>query len=219
MTMKKRSLVPRETNDFYKTPYFCTDALLQVEALAPVVWEPACGDGEISEVLKTAGYYVWSTDLFDRGYGIVGQDFLRSGLLLPCSIVTNPPYKLAVEFVERALSFPNVDKVCMLMRLGWLEGGGRETRLFSKTPPTRVWVCSDRPTLWNGSDDTVRTSGGAIAYAWYVWERDAEVTPGRFAGGWLRRRHNLNLALASNVRARDRYTLAMLTYLEAAGDV
>ena len=33
------------------------------------IWECACGQGHLSEVLKANGYNVKSTDLIDRGYG------------------------------------------------------------------------------------------------------------------------------------------------------
>lgn len=45
------------------------EMLLQMEAFAPVIWEPACGEGHISKVLAAHGYEVISTDLIYRGFG------------------------------------------------------------------------------------------------------------------------------------------------------
>ena len=38
------------------------------EDFFPFVWECACGGGHLSEVLKTRGYDVKSSDIIDRGY-------------------------------------------------------------------------------------------------------------------------------------------------------
>lgn len=43
-----------------------------------VIWEPACGCGNISKVLESQKYDVISTDLYDRGYGKSGIDFLQT---------------------------------------------------------------------------------------------------------------------------------------------
>lgn len=64
--------------------------------------EPACGAGHLSEMLKSYGYEVISSDLYDHGYGVVGQDFLKSEIKAEC-FLTNPPFKFALEFVEHAV--------------------------------------------------------------------------------------------------------------------
>ena len=58
----------REDNDFYATDPKALELLLDLEEFDPYVWEPACGKGHLSEVLKKRGYIVRSTDLIDRGY-------------------------------------------------------------------------------------------------------------------------------------------------------
>lgn len=63
----------RVENDFYATPEESTKALLAVEEVIYPAWEPACGQGHISKLLT--GGTVFSTDLVDRGYGVV-KDFL-----------------------------------------------------------------------------------------------------------------------------------------------
>ena len=51
------------------------------------------------------------------------------------NIVTNPPYKYAQEFVEKALSIiPEGKKVAMFLKLTFLEGKARRA-LFRSTPP------------------------------------------------------------------------------------
>src|SRR4051812_20502286 len=77
--------------DFYPTPRWATFALIESERFAGDVWECACGDGAMSAVLGETGNQVISSDLYDRGFGEVGHDFLRTGRTAP-NIVTNPPY-------------------------------------------------------------------------------------------------------------------------------
>jgi hypothetical protein len=64
-----------------------------------VIWEPACGGGKMVAALREAGFDVIGSDIAD------GVDFLhhappKTGI---CAIITNPPYLLAREFIERAL--------------------------------------------------------------------------------------------------------------------
>ena len=112
----------REKDDFYPTPRCATDALLERETFLQHVWEPACGDGAISKVLKENGYTVFSSDLVDRGYehGMIGSiDFLSEtdqyvpATLDPFDIITNPPFKFAQEFIEKALSYERCNRVAI----------------------------------------------------------------------------------------------------------
>lgn len=172
--------------DFHPTPRVGIEALLGVETLSPVVWEPACGDGAISKVLEDAGHDVLSTDLNDWGYGQPGIDFLMcaaTGIApeKPFDIVTNPPFKLAEEFVETAMTC-GPEKLCLLLRLNWLEGQRRK-ELFSRHPLARVWVFSKRLPMMHRHDHPTRVqSSSAIAFAWFVWDRAHDGPP---TLGWV----------------------------------
>lgn len=95
-----------EAHDYYATEPKATEVLLEQEHFAPVVWECACGEGHISKVLESHGYNVVSTDLVYRGYGRLNPcDFLLENVVdFSGDIITNPPYKYALEFVEHALN-------------------------------------------------------------------------------------------------------------------
>ena len=98
----------------------------------------------MSRVLEEAGYEVVSRDLVDRGYGEVADFLSIDNLAWEGNIVTNPPYKYAQQFVEKALSIiPEGKKVAMFLKLTFLEGKARRA-LFRSTPPIRVWVSSSR---------------------------------------------------------------------------
>jgi hypothetical protein len=163
----------REKDDFYPTPPHATQALLDMVKFEGDVWECACGDGAISKVLEQNGFKVYSSDLFDRGYGDVGVDFLSTYKKVD-NIITNPPYKLAQEFVEHALK--NADKkVAMLLKLNFLEGVKRYN-MFKSTPLKHVLVFSKRLTFYEGTLEKTKRSG-VLAYAWYVWEKSYEGKP------------------------------------------
>lgn len=126
----------RETNDYYATPPKALELLLELEDFSPNVWECACGEGHLSEVLKKRGFNVRSSDLIDRGYGEGGVDFLKISEKYDGDIITNPPYKFAQEFVEKALEIiTDGHKIAMFLRIQFLEGKSRR-RLFDSTPPT-----------------------------------------------------------------------------------
>ncbi len=165
-----RRVVQASGADFYPTPAWATYALIDNETFEGSIWEPACGTGSMSEVLKATGNRVFSTDVHNYGYVDCHPptvDFLTTRMLCD-NIVTNPPYNLAEQFVR--VGYTQCDnKLCLLLRLSFLEGAGRASGLFAELPPSRVWVFSERITFYpNG----VRTGGsGTTAYAWFVWDK------------------------------------------------
>ena len=161
--------------DLYETPPEATRALLDAVTLPPCCWEPACGKGAISEVLKAAGHEVISSDLNDYGYSdaVTGVDFL----LEPhnpiidtdeCAIVTNPPFKLADEFVRHALTL--CPTVIMLLQLAFIESVGRSDILDNEQLAVVLPFRNRLPMMhrdgWTGPRST-----NAQPFAWYVWNR------------------------------------------------
>lgn len=154
--------------DFYPTPRWATFALTEVEAFTGPIWDPACGDGAMAEVLTEAGYRVICSDLYDHCFGETGHDFLTT-TRHAANIVTNPPYHSAEGFVARALQAAD-RKFALLLRLAFLEGANRANTIFHRTPPSRVWVFSERVTFYRKGATVA--GGGTTAYAWFVWDRD-----------------------------------------------
>lgn len=155
--------------DFFPTPSWATHALVDNESFQGEIWECACGDGSMSEVLEEAGGRVISSDLYDRGFGECGHDFLNTKRRAP-NIVTNPPYNAAEGFVRSGLEQAN-QKFALLLRLAFLEGANRQRTIFSESPPSRVWVFSERITFYPAGAE--RKGSGTTAYAWFVWDKDA----------------------------------------------
>jgi hypothetical protein len=158
--------------DYFPTPAWATHALIDNEKFSGGIWECACGDGAMSEVLKLTGQKVVSSDLFRRGYGESGHDFVASDRTAD-NIVTNPPYNSAEGFVASGVKLAR-KKFALLLRLAFLEGSNRANTIFSKCPPSRVWVFSERVTFYPAGADI--KSSGTTAYAWFVWDKDASGT-------------------------------------------
>jgi hypothetical protein len=78
-------------------------------------------------------------------------------------IIGNPPFSLALEFVERSLFFNDEATVAFLLRLSFLESAARfRTGIWAEL--ARVHVLAERPSFTgNGRTD-------ASAYAWFVWK-------------------------------------------------
>jgi len=168
----------RQKDDFYPTPPEGTVSLLIVETFSGLIWEPACGDGAICKVLIDAGHKVMATDLVDRGYGESRRDFLMEWNEFVPNIITNPPFKLSVDFAHKAISLAS-EKVAMLVQLRFLEGVERQ-ELFKKHPPSRVWVFAKRLPMPSG--DAEGTKGGMLAFAWFIWDK-SHVGPTQL--GWI----------------------------------
>ena len=165
----------REENDFYATDPKSLEIFLEALdrdnfKLHNRIWECACGQGHLSEVLKKHGYKVFSTDLVDRGYGEYNQNFLYLRSTGEQDILTNPPYKYAKEFVEHSLDILKDGYYCvMFLKIQFLEGKERR-KLFKKYPPRYVYVNSSRQTCYINGDMSKKMSS-ASCYYWFIWEK------------------------------------------------
>ena len=172
----------REINDFYATDPKALEIFLDTLErdgikLHPNIWECACGMGHLSKVLESKGYSVLSTDLIDRGYGIVDNDsdFINGKYYTHTKfdgdILTNPPYKYAKEFVETALNkIEYGNYVIMFLKIQFLEGKERR-KLFDNHPPKYVYVNSARQTCYINGDMSKKMSS-ASCYCWFIWEKE-----------------------------------------------
>jgi len=169
--MRIRSPLAERSNDCYETPACAVEALLEHERFSDAVWEPACGPGAIVRVLRARGHLVYATDLVDYGCedAEAGVDFLMAPLpsVHIGAIVTNPPYKLANEFVAHALAL-GVPTVAMLLRLTLLESE-RRAAILDCGLLARVYVFARRLPMMHRQGWTGPRAGSAVAHAWFVW--------------------------------------------------
>ncbi|MDR1755221.1 MAG: hypothetical protein LBR74_10085 [Eubacterium sp.] len=123
----------RVEDDYYATPFSSTQAILEREFLIGSILEPACGEGHIGKVVKDRYpyYELILTDLGERsdkfhlgmesGIDFLTHDYGRTF----DNIITNPPFMLVKEFINRALEIAN-DKVLMFCKIQLLEGKSRK---------------------------------------------------------------------------------------------
>ncbi len=184
MSATNRSDV-RVALDVYPTPAWCVHRLLEDVQLPGGHWsEPCAGDGAvIKAVNEIREDIVWSAielrlecrqRLMRTGARVRIADALESPWQLHDEIIdvviTNPPYALAEEFLEKALKMAPF--VAMLLRLDFL-GSARRAPFFRTTPPD-VHVLPNRPSFVRGGHDNCE-------YAWFVWHEGRERPYGRLS--------------------------------------
>jgi len=158
----------RHPDDYYRTPHWCTQALLDYYGTPTNVLDPCCGDGGILEVCHQANRRGVEIDA-ERARMAVGLGTVECGDWLSDdheiswsqTIVMNPPFKLAMEFLTKAIE-SEAAAVYALLRLGYL-GSQRRCAWWRAHPPTGVLVLSTRPSFtFDGKTD-------GTEYAWFSW--------------------------------------------------
>jgi hypothetical protein len=170
-----------DSPDDFPSPPWATRALIEhviddKKALAAMTCiEPACGAGHMSKVLHEYFSNVHSSDAFTYGYGQI-RDFLVHPYATNASdwVITNPPFRLAEEFVLRALKVARVG-VAIIARTVFLESVGRYEGIFAKSPPTKFAQSCERVPMIRGRLEKTATT--ATGYAWFVWEKGRKSAP------------------------------------------
>jgi hypothetical protein len=177
MGARNGALESREDNDYYATDPRALELFLEKfnedgECLSENVWECACGEGFLSDVLLSHGHSVYSSDLVDRGYyGTDIKDFLNTNTYWNGDILTNPPYKYAKEFVLKALdSINNGHKVIFFLKCQFLEGQERLKTIYKNNPPKYVYVHSSRQNCAKNGDFE-KYKSATLCYCWFVWQK------------------------------------------------
>ena len=167
---------PMDSPDDFPTPPWATRALLEhvlntrrSEFRSMSCLEPACGAGHMSRVLKEYFGEVRSSDAYDYGYA-PKRDFLNYPYEANAVdwIITNPPFRLAEEFVLRSLKVARRG-VAILARTVFLESIGRYEGIFLQHPPSTFAQFVERVPMVKGRLDMKATT--ATGYAWLVWDK------------------------------------------------
>lgn len=173
---KRKGPDPQNVREYFRTPEYAIRPIVR-QFLAdgiPLdnVCDPCAGDGVIRDVVEdmVPNVSTWAADIEPLHPSVMREDYLSPARVL-CNhyelTIMNPPFSLAIPFVERARTESTT--VAALLRLNWLEGIKRFAWLSANLPD--VYVLSKRPSFHpRGKTD-------ACAYAWFVWG------PGR-GGRW-----------------------------------
>ena len=160
----------RRKSDFYETPYSMTRHLFSVEKFdrGGTCLEPACGNLAIVQILF---------EHFDnvRFYDIE-KDFLTETQSFDY-VITNPPYSLAFEFIQKAKQVCN--KFAFLLPLSYLHGKKRYDYVYQdqKFPLKSVSVFTRYPLLGEPLREDGKYNTGMMVYAWYVWDKEYKGEP------------------------------------------
>ncbi|ESZ38543.1 SAM-dependent methyltransferase [Mesorhizobium sp. M1060] len=112
---------------------------------------------------------VESSDAHHYGFGPI-RDFLEYPFAAGSRdwVITNPPFRLAEQFVDRALTVARIG-VAILARTVFLESAGRYEDIFQHRPPTIFAQFVERVPMVKGRLD--RKASTATGYAWFVWDK------------------------------------------------
>lgn len=169
--------------EHYETAPWAIRSVLDVEPIDTLtVLDPCTGSGIIAAAVKFRHPAKWvqTIDIHDWGFPLDWQmSFLDCAAdLSNCTVVMNPPFSLASEFVEHALKL-GAKKVICFQRLAWFESRERAA-FFNFYQPDRIWLCGDRATSWrhdiSPKDRKVhpktgkKRTGSTTAHAWFIFE-------------------------------------------------
>lgn len=180
-----------ERLEAFETPRWAIESILDVELTTRSIFDPCCGLGAITRVVAERGMFVEALDIIDWHEILPAQwnpscvvwkaDFLTWGHdLTDDTVIMNPPFSKAEEFVSRAQAL-NARKIICFQRQAWRESAARRL-WWEQNSPARVWVCGARAPCWRFDllgTEKAKKSSSPTSYAWYVWERGhkgAEVT-------------------------------------------
>jgi hypothetical protein len=164
---------PKDSLDDFPTPPWATRALCEFllgrGLIEPGMWvrEPAANRGHMARPLGEYFSLVIASDVADYGAGFTLDDFLMPGELQRTDwMITNPPFRLAEEFLVRGLQTTR-HGVALLVRTSFLEGIGRYERVFSEAAPHHVLQFSERVVMHKGR--LSKDGSTATAYCWLIW--------------------------------------------------
>lgn len=163
--------------DLYNTPKEALDKLMDFADLNKYsrILEPCAGKGVISEYLKGFGYSIETNEAFDHGYQTnYKEDFLKFNEDFQYDfIVSNPPYKIAKEFVLKG--FKVAKEQYQLLRVSFLEGKSRYEDLFSLGHLKGIYLFTSRISCSEGVDEL--PTANAVCYAWLHFDREYKGNP------------------------------------------
>jgi len=182
--------------EFFETPTWVADRILDVEVMTSKVIDPCAGRGILGGAAHRAGYnQILEADL-NKWPGqnhtirpninwLKNEGFAEEvrAKWSDATVFMNPPFSLTCDFIDRSFEL-GARKIIMFQRLSFLESTTRR-EFFQRRPPARIWLCGDRATcfrgdmpeedMWDEEGNLVKGKKGRsspTAHAWFVWERD-----------------------------------------------
>jgi hypothetical protein len=157
-----------------------SERLFAVETFPGTGWDCCCSTGTIPRSALTAGLSICASDIADHGYGVHPWDFLTKPALTkkPFSIITNPPYALTHEIVERALEL-GATKIAIFFPVARMNAAWR---WLMSLPLAHMYLLTPRPSVPPRA--VQNPSGGRVDFCWLILDR---CHGGKPTWGWLHR--------------------------------
>ena len=177
---------PRKKLDQYFTPQWLTNGMLEtIESMGITlkgnILEPCCGDWSIIKPLSDrldrneVDYHIMTNDIdssmtaqyhldmrLEDSWDTIDQAFPIDW------VITNPPYKNAIEIIDFAESYPRQGLIA-LMRLSYVEPCGDRVDFLEEFPPTNM-IVTPRVSFTGKGTDKVTT-------AWLIWDKSKDDRP------------------------------------------
>lgn len=183
---------PHDSLDDFPTPPWATRALCEFliaegfDLAASDCREPCANRGHMVRPLREYFGQIHASDIFDYGAGFPVRDYLFDPLSFWQSTdwtFLNPPFRLAQEFIERAIALSRVG-VVVIARSAFSEGQDRAESLFIPNPPSFELQFSERVVMLKGRlvragavDPKAAKPGAkastATSYSAFVWLKNA----------------------------------------------
>lgn len=168
-------------SDFFETPYSMTEQLLENEKFDydKDVLEPACGNGAIINVLSNNFKDIGYIDKYIKRKSVINQDFIVDEMPKYNYIITNPPFSLWDEFIQKAKHIAT-EKFAFLGRLEFLTGIKRfNENMYDdpKYPLTKIYLFTRKVNLSYTEDypklrKDSKYPAGMYHYAWFIFEKN-----------------------------------------------
>lgn len=146
------------SSDDFQTPPHAINPLLPYLNLDWVIWECAVGKGNLQCALMDRDFICYGTDILSSA----GQDFLQYEYPDYDCIVTNPPYSLKNEFLNRCYEL--CKPFALLLPLTTFETKRRQA-LFREHGVEVIFL----PKRINFETPSGQGSGSWFATAWFTW--------------------------------------------------
>jgi len=162
--LANRSAMDRSKTEFYPTPHEVTLALLKYLEISKnsTIWEPACGEGHMAEVMRDMGYKVVASDWYDHGYGQTDINFIGSDLRQCDWIITNPPFRASVDFINQCIKHGK--PFALLLKSQYWHSKNRN-EIFNRFKPKLVLPLTWRPDFLFGA----KSGSPTMECIWTVW--------------------------------------------------
>lgn len=186
----QRRIEADDSLDDFPTPPWATRALCEFLTAQGFTLalsdcrEPCANRGHMVQPLREVFGAVLASDIFDYGAGFAVLDYLFGPVMHweeTDWTFLNPPFRLAQEFIERAMRLSRVG-VVVIARTAFSEGQDRAEDLFIPCPPTFELQFSERVVMLKGrlvrsgaidplADKPGTKASSATAYSAFIWIR------------------------------------------------